>query len=572
MFLIRYIIEKAVRLSKERLVECDNLKCTLLNRKLQPQSILMETNCEYISYESTGYFSKMMIDYVKADEKLQPFFKYPVSLDGMKASIEARKQFDTPRNLLVQELRKQYKDLDLSEKQEENLQLLLKKNTFTVCTAHQPNIFTGPLYFIYKILHAVKLADHLNDQIRENKFVPVYYMGSEDADLDELGHINLHGEKLEWDTKQTGAVGRMKVDKNLIKLIDRIAGQIEATPSGKELISLFRESYKEGETIQQATLKVVNELFKDFGLLVLIPDNAELKRQFNTVVKKELTEHFSHPLVEKATNELSVHYKPQASGREINLFYLTETKRERIEKEGERFKVDGAGLSWNKEEVLAEVDAHPERFSANVILRGVFQESVLPNIAFIGGGGEIAYWLELKRVFEAANVPYPVLIVRNSFLLIEDIHRQSAQKLGFEITDLFETTEQLINRLVKRDSNRQLTLIKEKELLQNVYKQLKEVTGKIDFTLSQHTAALQTKALEKVEGLEKKMLRAEKRKFEAQQRQIAKLRRQLFPNNSLQERQENFSAFYGKYGKEWLTKIYEASLSLNQEFGIIESD
>lgn len=287
---------------------------------------------------------------------------------------------------MVQELRKQYKDLSLSESQEENLQLLLNDNTFTICTAHQPNIFTGPLYFIYKILHTIKLANTLNEKIPESKFVPVYYMGSEDADLDELGHIYLNGEKLEWQTNQTGAVGRMKADKQLIKLIDRIAGQIEISTYGKELVNLFREAYKEGELIQQATLKVVNELFKSFGLLVLIPDNPQLKRQFNPVVKKELLEQFSHSIVEKTCEKLNEHYKAQASGREINLFYLTETKRERIEKEGEMFKAEGLGLAWSKEQILAEVDAYPERFSANVILRGLFQESILPNIAFIGGG------------------------------------------------------------------------------------------------------------------------------------------------------------------------------------------
>ncbi|MGI8636797.1 MAG: bacillithiol biosynthesis protein BshC, partial [Segetibacter sp.] len=272
----------------------------------------METTCEYISYESTGYFSKMMIDYVNGDEKLKPFYKHPVSIDGIKASIEARKQFKTPRNILVQELRKQYKEYSLSEKQEQNLQLLLNENSFTICTAHQPNIFTGPLYFIYKILHTIKLSDWLNREISDSTFVPVYYMGSEDADLDELGHINLNGEKLEWETTQTGAVGRMKVDKALIKLIDRIEGQIAVFPYGQSLISIFRCAYNEGELIQQATLKVVDQLFKDYGLLVVIPDNTELQRKFNPIVKKELLAQFSHSLVTKTCDELNKHYKAQA--------------------------------------------------------------------------------------------------------------------------------------------------------------------------------------------------------------------------------------------------------------------
>ncbi len=528
------------------------------------------SDCEYISYESTGFFSKMMIDYVNGDEKLQSFYTYPVTFDGIKASIEARKQFDTPRNVLVQELRKQYKNIILTEKQEHNLQSLLEKNTFTICTAHQPNIFTGPLYFMYKILHTLKLASHLNEAIPENKFVPFYYMGSEDADLDELGHINLNGKRLEWKTSQTGAVGRMKADKQLLMLIDTIAGEIEIEPFGKELIRLFREAYKEGESIQQATLHLVNELFKEFGLLILIPDNIELKKQFSSIVKKELIDRFSHFALEKTGDYLRQYYKVQASGREINLFYLTDTKRERIEKEGEGFRVEGLGLFFGEKEILEELEKHPERFSANVILRGVFQETILPNIAFIGGGGEIAYWLELKEVFAAANVPFPLLIVRNSFLLIDHSQQNSAGKLGFNTPDLFKQDVQLINTLVARESKLQLSLDKEKEQLKALYKHLKQLTAKIDITLAEHTTALQVKAIQKIDALEKKMLRAEKRKFETQSRQINKLKQQLFPGDNLQERVDNFSPFYAKYGKEWLTKVYEASLSLEQEFTILK--
>src|SRR4051812_30521818 len=218
----------------------------------------METNCQYISYDSTGYFSKMMIDYVRGNEKLKPFYKYPVSLDGIKASIEARKQFDTPRDLLVQELSKQYQHISLGEKQQQNLQSLLDNNTFTVTTAHQPNIFTGPLYFIYKIIHAIKLAEYCNASLPSYDFVPVFYMGSEDADIDELGHFHLNGEKHEWDTAQTGAVGRMKVDKDLIGLIDLISGQLAVLPFGNEILSLVTECYTEGSLIQDATFKLVN--------------------------------------------------------------------------------------------------------------------------------------------------------------------------------------------------------------------------------------------------------------------------------------------------------------------------
>lgn len=531
----------------------------------------METHCEYISYESTGYFSKLVLDYIKADEKLQTFYKYPISLQGIKSSIEARKQFDTPRKLLIRELQKQYEGIELTLLQKENLQSLLLANTFTICTAHQPNIFTGHLYFIYKILHAIKLAEHLKQVLPENNYVPIYYMGSEDADLDELGHINLNGERLEWKTKQTGAVGRMKVDKELIELIKKMADQLEVLPHGKYLIGLLNEAYKEGTTIQQATLILVNDLFKNSGLLIVIPDNADLKQVFKGVVRRELIEQFSYPIVEEAVTKLSENYKAQASGRELNLFYLSDDKRERIVKDGERFKAVGLRLSWNEQEILAEVESYPLRFSANVILRGVFQEMILPNIAFIGGGGEIAYWLELKKVFEACAVPYPVLIVRNSFLLMQQEQKELAEKLSINSVNLFKPAQELIKELVKKESDQQLQLMGEKKELENFYSHLKDVSSKIDTTLSNHVQSLYVKALDKVNALEKKLLKAETRKFEAQQRQITKLKDALFPGNNLQERVDNFSVFYSIYGEEWLKELYNASLTFEQKLCIIST-
>ena len=252
----------------------------------------MKINITSIPYKETGFFSKIVIDYLEQAERLQPFYNYPVSLKGINQSITARKAFTTNRELLVTELTKQYHGIFLNDKQQNHLQSLLSDNTFTITTAHQPNIFTGPLYFIYKIMHAIKLANELSEKLPDYKFVPMYYMGSEDADLEELGFINVDGQKLVWQTNQTGAVGRMKVDKALIKLIDAIYGQIGVDKHGKELTDLFRLCYSEGKTIQRASLELINALFAEFGLLILIPDNKNLKKSFESVIKKEIEEKF----------------------------------------------------------------------------------------------------------------------------------------------------------------------------------------------------------------------------------------------------------------------------------------
>lgn len=522
-----------------------------------------------LSYHSIGYFSKIVSDYLSGADTLRPFYQHLPNLEGIKDAIAARKQFDTPRTLLVEQLQEQYRGLELSTKTQNNIAALLAENTFTITTAHQPNIFTGPLYFIYKILHTVKLAEYLSAEMPENNFVPVYYMGSEDADLDEIGSLNVGGAPLQWHTKQTGAVGRMKVDKPFLQLIHAIEGQIGVLEHGFELIALFKQCYQEGRQIQMATLDLVNQLFADFGVVVLIPDNPNLKSAYQSVIEKELIEGFSQQSVAFTTKALEAHYKVQAAGREINLFYLMDDKRERIELQGDVYEVKSLGLQFSQVEILSELKDHPERFSANVILRGGFQETVLPNIAFIGGGGELAYWLELKAVFEKVGIPYPVLILRNSFLQISEVQYQQMKRLDISVEALFQDGFNLLNEHVKKLTQHQLEIGAEMEAISLVYEQLKSVVAKVDTTLEAHVAALQTKSAKRLKELEKKILRAERLQHETAARQINSLKTALFPGNSLQERVLNMSTFYGTFGRSWMQMIYEASPALSMNFTVI---
>jgi bacillithiol biosynthesis cysteine-adding enzyme BshC len=529
----------------------------------------MDFSTHFIDYTQTGYFNQLVTDYISGNDSLQSFYKYPVSIEGIKVAIEDRKRFNTDRKLLVTELQRQYNSILTSKKVDTNIQSLLNENTFTICTAHQPNIFTGHLYFIYKILHTIKLSESLSAHFPEYNFVPVYYMGSEDADVEELGQVNINGEKYLWDTKQTGAVGRMKVDKALIILIEQIEGQLLIYPFGNEIISLIKSCYKTGVTIEQATFELVNALFAEYGLIILLPDNPALKKSFISIVEKELSETFSHKAVAETAASFPAKYKLQVNGRELNLFYLKEDSRERIVREHSIFKVQHSKVEFNAASIATELKQYPERFSPNVILRPVFQELVLPNIAFIGGGGEIAYWLELKKVFEAANVPYPMLIVRNSFMLITKEIEALIEKLNFDNVNLFKPEIQLLTELVKRDSTAKLSLEEEKQQLTELYEQLKSITGKVDITLQQHTEALQARALKKINALEKKMVSAEKKKFQAQQQQLHKIKLRLFPNDSLQERVDNLLPYYAKWGKDFIKAIYKNSLTLEQQFTIL---
>ena len=549
-----------------------------------------------LPYRQTGYYSHIILDYLEQAKQLAPFYRHPVSAEGLRQSLEARKAFPTDRAALVRVLEEQYAGVladeasgasgksgaskasagasasDVSRlgasRVRENIARLAEGTTFTVCTAHQPAIFTGHLYFIYKILHTIRLAEWLKEQHPAYHFVPVFYMGSEDADLDELGHIYLGGDKLNWETKQTGAVGRMKT-KGLDKLYYRIEGQLAVQPHGKELMALLKDAYLDSPDIQTATFKLLHALFAEYGLITIIADHPVFKKQLLSVFEDDLFRQEPTRIVSESIAGLSEHYKIQANPRPINLFYLKDDIRNRIERTPEGFQVVDTPLHFTDAGMREELQRHPERFSPNVILRGLFQETILPNLAFIGGGGETAYWLELKALFDHYRTPFPVLILRNSFLLVEQQWMEKLGHAGFELPDLFKGAAELVNELVRRDSENTLSLTAEIALANNYYERLKSLTRPVDPTLEQHVEALQARALEPIKTLEKKLLKAERRKFGDQQRQLAALKTALFPHDNLQERVENFMPWYAAMGPDFIKALYTHSLVLEQEFVVL---
>lgn len=529
----------------------------------------MDCIATHIPYRQTGYFTKTALDYIDQAPSLSPFFLHTPSLQGIKDAIEAKKKSPVNRNVLVRELEKQYARVKTDEKVIKNIHLLESDNTFTITTAHQPNIFTGPLYFIYKTLHVIRLSAHLKKLVPGYDFVPVFYMGSEDADLDELGHCHLEGKKLKWDTPQTGAVGRMKVDKGFLSLIDQVDGQLSVLPYGKEIVSLVRKSYRENDLIQDATFAFINELFGEFGLVVIIPDTADFKRQLLPVFEDDLLHQTPSAIVGKTVKQLhSGGYKVQANPRDINLFYLKDNMRERIIKQDSVFRVQHSTLEFSESQIQEELRTHPERFSPNVILRGLFQEAILPNLVFIGGGGELAYWLQLKELFGHYRIPYPLLLLRNSFLIVEKKWSEKIQKLELPVEEFFKDEVKLMNFWIDKN-NHTLALDSTFESAKQLFESLKTQIAPVDNTLVKHTEALQAKFLKKLTEVETKLYRAERKKLVDVTNQVNTIKEKLFPINGLQERFDNFMPYYAKWGKSFFQQLYQNSLNLEQEFVVL---
>jgi bacillithiol biosynthesis cysteine-adding enzyme BshC len=305
---------------------------------------------------------------------------------------------------------------------------------------------------------------------------------------------------------------------------------------------------------------------------VLQPDDAALKAAFIPVMEKELLTGFSHQAIQPTIAALSKDYHVQSEGRSINLFYLNDNLRARIEKQGEQYIVVDTALQFTEAEIIAELHQHPERFSPNVILRGVFQETVLPGVVFVGGGGELAYWMELKNVFQAVGVHYPLLQLRNSFLLMRQKQAEQWSAMQFVEQDLFKPILELEIAYVKKHTNAKLELQDQIDNLNNVYASIKSEVVQVDPTLGAHAENLASQAKAKLVALEKKMVRAERRKQSVDIQRIHRIKKELFPQDNLQEREAHFSKWVGHYDQSWIETIMEHSKGLETRFSIIKFD
>jgi bacillithiol biosynthesis cysteine-adding enzyme BshC len=521
----------------------------------------------YLPYHDTGYFSSLVNDYLDQKDSLRCFYTYGPDEKGLEEAISARAGFPVDRSTLTAVLQKQYAHIPAAEAVQRNIALLAQENTFTVCTAHQPNLMTGYLYFIYKIVHAIKLAEVLGQKHPEKNFVPVYYMGSEDNDLDELGTFRYEGRKFTWYADgQQGAVGRMHTAtlKPLLDELFRLLG-----PPGENcdtIREIITRAYLKHDTIGAATQYLVNELFGRYGLIVLDPDEAAFKRAYIAVMKDDLLQHTPYRIVSEQSVNLGEEYRVQAYPRQINLFYMVDNLRERIEQKEDKWIVVNSDIEWTETELLHELETYPERFSPNVILRGMFQETILPNVAFIGGGAEVAYWLQLKTLFDHYKICFPSIQLRQSVMWLDALQEHLRRQTGFEIKDIFRPETTLIRDYVTMHSEHDWQTGNETAAIQTIMNQLKQKALMLDPTLKGSAEAVMAKMRYQLQVLEKKMLRAEKKKMQVQLLKISRLKESLFPKQGLQERVDNFLSYFLTYGYDFFDLLKEHMQPLQPGF------
>ncbi|WP_298346580.1 bacillithiol biosynthesis cysteine-adding enzyme BshC [uncultured Algibacter sp.] len=527
----------------------------------------------HIAFHKTGYFSSLICDYLDEKPELKQLYNYFPKLNNFENQINQKsKSFSLEsRNVLVSTLNKQYQNTDTSKLTSKHIEILSSKNTFTITTGHQLNLFSGPLYFLYKIISTINLSNELKKNYPEYDFVPIYWMATEDHDFEEINYFNFKGKKFQWNREANGAVGELST-KGLDEVLEMLSLDLGVTTNAEAIKGLFKSAYLEHDNLADATRFLANELFKDYGLVIIDANDAELKRLFIPYLETELFNKTSFNEVlktNKKLSKLSEHYKIQVNPREINLFYLDKGIRERIVYDENVFKVLNTNIVWNKSEIKKTLLEFPERFSPNVIMRPLYQEVILPNLCYIGGGGELAYWMQLKDYFEKVDVVFPILLLRNSVLIKNSKQTKKLQKLNISNEDLFLRKDSLINKKVREISNIDIDFSTQAIHLKQQFKDLYKLTEQTDKSFLGAVKAQEIKQLKGLDNLEKRLLKAQKRKLSDEVQRMTDIKNELFPNGSLQERNTNFSEFYLEYGEQLIPKLIESLEPLKGEFTII---
>ena len=521
-----------------------------------------------VSFDKVPQLSERDKAYQRADPALKPFYKHEVNLASFEMITGEKAKYPVDRELLVEELTKQYSELETSDSTRQNIDSLGNSHTFTVITAHQPSLLTGPLYFIYKICSAISLSNSLNSESKNFKTVPVFVIGGEDHDFDEIATLRLFGNEYTWKTDQIGPTGRMSLEG-----IDDVLNQVfERFGEGGHAISL-RDKITRARTSSSSygrfMTKLVNDLFKDYGLVIVNMDNQAFKKRFLPFAIRDVEHRDSFHMVHKDQEGLEkAGFKDQAYAREVNFFWMDGDRHRIIDVQDGTYRIDET--IYSTESLIELLKSNPGAISPNVILRPLYQEVIMPNLAYIGGGGEIAYWLERKSLFESWEIPFPMLVRRDSVMIMDKRSVKWLETANMTILDLFEREEQIIGKYAHQQAPVDIDLAKEKMSIHDVFEEVKALAAKIDPTLQKTVISEEVKAKKSLDYLESKLLKAEKNKNEVGVNKLSKMKHKFFPgNDGLQERHDNFIQFYLRYGQSWIDELLSHLDPLNKNFKIL---
>lgn len=510
---------------------------------------------EEIEIAHINQFSQRDRDYYLKPESFRDFVAHDFDIASFENIISLKSKQKIDRNLLYNVLTNQYASTTSSDITRQYIDDLQHDNCYTITTAHQPSLLSGPLYYVFKILSAIKVCKTLRLRHADLSFVPVFVIGAEDHDFEEINHLHLYNKKIEWTNEGSGPVGQFTTE-GLETVLNEVSEILGPQSKSKEILDTLTSEMSSFTNYSDFSFRLTHLLFDHIGLVILRMGNHDLKNAFVPFIKEEIFNQASQPLVTKTQDQIkaTLGYDNQAYVREINFFYTDGQNRDRIEYDGSHYTINNRDTTFSKASLTKEIESYPERFSPNVVMRPLFQEAILPNLAYIGGGGELAYWMERKSQFKHFALPFPMLIRRTSGLILTPNHVQQIEKLGLSLTQIFNKESNLVNTLLELSDQPDYSLSNYREEIDNLFNKISKDLASIDPNLARTAGAEAAKALKSIDYLESKAKKAIKSKEEINLNRLSKLKSSLFPQG-LQERHDNILQYISTYGIELLEHL-----------------
>ncbi|MFY0643688.1 MAG: bacillithiol biosynthesis cysteine-adding enzyme BshC [Bacteroidia bacterium] len=508
-------------------------------------------DCIQLERDDT-YFSSDFIESYTKSQSLKEFYSYDPSLEGLRDRISDKPEFKPEqRTLLVDCLAQQYQrsGIDLSNSPVgEALKKLAKEKTYTVTTGQQIHVGVGPLYVLYKILDTIRLAEEIS-QTEEIDVVPVFWMATEDHDLEEIQDVSLFGKRFKWKTDQEGAVGRMSTE-GIHDLFVEIEGTLNLSERQLDFLKLAKECYS-SSNYADANRRLVHALFENSGLLVLDADEKSLKSLITEIFSNEL-KGLNLASLKNATEKFAEKgYGSQVHVRDINLFLLNKNGRHRIIRENEELLANDRILC-KTHEIDQFLEDNYQNISPNVLIRPLYQEMILPNLMYVAGPSELKYWMQLKLLFEQYKLQLPLLFLRTSNVVLRE---KQLNKMDINhLSTLYKPEKDIISHISEKmaviEQNLMAELEKSRKALQEL-SNLSALTLK-GFSLEGKINKIEPKLTE-IEGLISERL-SQMAKDDSKLKAILKFKNAHFDPSNPQERVKHLIEFPELLSYDWTAK------------------
>jgi bacillithiol biosynthesis cysteine-adding enzyme BshC len=535
-----------------------------------------------IPISSLPHVSKLYQIYITDFSALSSFYnvdyRTPASLSA-HARLVQRTAY--PRQEVAEILRRQNEGWGAGTNVQNNLAVLAQERSVAVVTGQQVGIFGGPLFTIYKALTCLKLAQRLSAQLGA-PIVPVFWLAADDDDLAEMNRLVLPGRDntlrtitCALDSAERKPAFKVHLTSQVEECHRVLAESLADSEFKPEILRALEKAYAPGQSLLDAFARWIAYLLGDLGLVLLDPTDPALRRLAAPIFQREIAEHSpSTAAALQASAKLEQRgfsvQAPQREGR-CNLFFVDEQRHGLEWRDGEFVAADGR-LRCSPEELLQRIESEPHCFSTNVITRPVLQDFLLPTVAYIGGPAEIAYFAQLRGVYERFGVTMPAIYPRKSLTLLEKKIGHVFEKYSLQLTDFWSNPEELLSRVAKREAPEGLfdPVASARDELGRRLAMLKERAVQLDPTLAAFIDKEHGKILHQLDALEKKLLQATKRQNETLQQQILKAAHALYPLQHLQERELSIIPFLCKYGRNLVARLYEAIEVEDFEHQVVE--